>query len=309
MVLPSSQPRLAVAPVPLTAEHAWSLVRAVRDRIGQLPADEAVGLALGDGSELLTTSPSEGLITLDPGADAGWTPARAVVESEAAKLLDLYMPLCTGPRAATMTVGHLAQSLDGRVATVDGASQFISGTADLEHTHRLRALFDAVIVGACTVELDDPRLTTRLVEGPSPTRVVLDGRGRLGSDRQVFTDDGAPTVVVVSRGTQTVVRGPNVDVVEVDLEDGWMPIHGVVDALAEHGLRRLFIEGGGVTVSGFLRAKALDRLHVTVAPVLFGSGRPAIALPEIESLDEAIQLRCRHVPLGPDILFDCPLPR
>lgn len=307
MVLPSSQPRLTLASVPLSAECAWALIRAIRGRVGTELGN--VGVALDDAGELVITTVDEGLIALAPETESGWAPARASVESEAAKLLDLYIPLCTGPRAATMTVGHLAQSLDGRVATVDGASQFISGQADLEHTHRLRALFDAVIVGACTVELDDPRLTTRLVEGPSPTRVVLDGRGRLGADRRVFTDDGAPTVVVVSRGARPVQRGPNVDVVEVDLEDGWMPIRAVVAALAERGLRRLFIEGGGVTVSGFLRAKALDRLHVTVAPVLFGSGRPAIALPEIESLDEAIQLRCRHVPLGPDILFDCPLPR
>jgi riboflavin biosynthesis pyrimidine reductase len=96
-------------------------------------------------------------------------------------------------------------------------------------------------------------------------------------------------------------------VVEVETEEGLVPLPALREALAERGLSRLFIEGGGVTVSGFLRAQALDRLHVTVAPMIIGSGRPAFTLPEIGDLDEALRLECRHHALGPDILFDCPL--
>jgi riboflavin biosynthesis pyrimidine reductase len=88
-----------------------------------------------------------------------------------------------------------------------------------------------------------------------------------------------------------------------------MPIAALLAALRARGLARIFIEGGGVTVSRFLGARALDRLHVSVAPMILGSGSPAFALPPIDRLDEALSLRCRHFSLGPDLLFDCEFPR
>ena len=95
MVLPSSQPRLTLASVPLSAECAWSLIRAIRGRVGTDLG--SVGVALDGAGALVVTSVEEGLIALEPDAESGWAPARASVESEAAKLLDLYIPLCTGP--------------------------------------------------------------------------------------------------------------------------------------------------------------------------------------------------------------------
>src|SRR5665213_4178598 len=88
-----------------------------------------------------------------------------------AGLSPVYGPLLT---AEPLVLGRVAQSLDGRIASTSGASRWISGPDDIVHTHRLRALFDAVVVGARTVRADNPRLTTRAVEGPSPVRVVLD---------------------------------------------------------------------------------------------------------------------------------------
>ena len=98
-----------------------------------------------------------------------------------AALSPLYGPLLAAPTAADgcYVLGRIAQSLDGRIATASGASHWISGQEDIVHTHRLRALFDAVVVGAGTVRADDPQLTTREVEGPSPVRVVLDTDRRL----------------------------------------------------------------------------------------------------------------------------------
>ena len=77
--------------------------------------------------------------------------------------------------------------------------------------------------------------------------------------------------------------------------------------LAERGLRFVFIEGGGVTVSRFLQAGCLDRLQVTVAPLILGSGRPSFTLPEIDTIDGGLRPRSRHFVLGSDILFDCAL--
>jgi riboflavin-specific deaminase-like protein len=300
------------SPGELCPERAWALLLQLRKRLADGGVFAApVGVQLDAQGALVETAAHEGTIALRPDRGTAWSTARGSVLPDAARMLDLYLPLLVGTQhAAGFVAGHLAQSLDGRVATTGGVSQFISGEEDLVHTHRLRALFDAVVVGAKTVERDDPRLTTRLAEGPNPTRVILDPRGRLPADRRVFVDGEAPTVLVLGRGAHAEACGSaNVRCIEVDCREGWMPVVGVVEALADLGLRRLFIEGGGITVSGFLEARLLDRLHLTVAPVLLGSGRPSIALPAIECLEDATRVSCRHHQLGPDMLFDCSLPR
>jgi riboflavin-specific deaminase-like protein len=294
----------------MTPALAWELVLALRENLRTEGAmTQPTGLRLDENGQLVVGA-DDAWLSADPAADRSWRwPAsgRRRAEEAAVQILDLYMPLCLGKRADLMVAAHLAQSLDGRVATANGVSQFISDRPDLVHTHRMRALFDAVIVGACTVELDDPQLTTRHVDGPNPVRVVLDPRGRLEPKRRVFCDGQAPTVLVRSQGLPTF-ESEQVEVVELPTEDGVVPLPALRDALAARGLRRLFIEGGGVTVSGFLNAGGLDRLHVTVAPMIIGSGRPAFTLPEIGDLEEALRLDCTHHFLGPDILFDCPLP-
>jgi riboflavin-specific deaminase-like protein len=208
-----------------------------------------------------------------------------------------------------LVIGHLGQSLDGRVATPTGASQFITGREDVVHTHRLRALFDAVIVGVRTVELDDPQLTTRLVPGAHPTRVVLDPNAKLvGTRRRLLEEGAAPTLVFTSyaalpaqeqRGAVTWLASP--------CREGRLDLRALLATLRARALRRVFVEGGGVTVSGFLSAGLLDRLHVSVAPIILGSGAPAFALPPIDRLEEALQLSCSHHRLGRDVLFDCEL--
>jgi riboflavin-specific deaminase-like protein len=222
----------------------------------------------------------------------------------------LFGPLIgpPNPHDGMFVLGRLAQSLDGYIALPNGESHWITGEADIRHTHRLRALFDAVVVGAGTVAADDPRLTTRLVEGPSPVRVVIDPMGRLGGDRQVFRD-GPETLVIhgpaaLNRkdlGQATVLRLP---AGQTGLAPG-----DILTMLRARGLNRIFIEGGGVTVSRFLVAGALDRLHVTVAAIVMGAGIPGFALSEPRSLAEARRFRWHAHAVGADILLDIPLER
>jgi riboflavin-specific deaminase-like protein len=226
-----------------------------------------------------------------------------------AALSPLYGPVLATPVAGDCYVlGRLAQSLDGRIATAGGLSHWISGQDDIVHTHRLRALFDAVVIGAGTVRADDPQLTTREVEGPSPVRVVLDTDRRLDARYRVFRE--APETLLLCAadapgddtvGTASVLRLPRA-------REG-LDIGAVLATLAARGLRRIFVEGGGITVSRFLAAGALDRLHVTVAPLLIGSGIPAFTLPEATSLTEGLRLDWSVHRLGADLLFDIPLAR
>jgi riboflavin-specific deaminase-like protein len=303
----------------LDLERAWSLLCGLAERACRgRPLDQTVGLRLdadGGAAEVAADSP-DAIIVARPGTPSGWSwpdqsgpdvreraGGRRLVET----LLDIYMPLCIGASSSGMVVGHLAQSLDGRIATESGASQFISGQADLEHAHRMRALFDAVVVGAGTVEKDDPRLTTRLVPGTHPTRVVIDPQRRLGAHHSIFQDGEAPTLLVCASGAAGGQHG-RAEVVPIARDEaGGLPVGAILDALRARGLGRIFIEGGGVTLSRFLAAGALDRLHVAVAPCILGSGRAAFSLPIIEQLSDAIAFECRHFALGPDILFDCAL--
>ena len=277
---------------------AWALVRAAVPRAVLEPGPRRVA------------SPTRPELWLELSESGGWE--ASVPPTPAAKdLLDLYVPLIRGP---DFVIGQLGQSLDGHIATVSGKSRYITGPEDICRLHRLRALVDAVVVGASAVALDDPGLTVREVEGENPVRVVLDPDGRLGRDRQVFSDPAARTLVVRRASTPTTPswaqgddpQAPEVLNLPTSGPGGFEP--GVVlEALRARGLRRVLVEGGGVTVSRFLEAGLLDRLHLTVAPILMGSGRPGITLPPIETPDQSLRARCRHVPLGDDLLFDLDL--
>ena len=241
-------------------------------------------------------------------APAGWADAISSDDPHRA-LIDLYLPICDASRARPITVGHLGQSLDGFITTHEGESQWVTGPENLLHMHRMRALSDAVLVGPGTVAADDPQLTTRLVEGPNPLRVVLDPARGLEPRYRVFTDGAAETLYLCARSL--VKPGERnlgcAQVVGVDDDDGGIDLPAVVMLLRARGCVRIFIEGGGVTMSMFLAANLLDRLHIAVAPLLIGDGRPAIRLPARAALGDCHRPKHRVFRMGGDILFDCDL--
>ncbi len=224
---------------------------------------------------------------------------------EARDVFDLYLPLQVRDR---FVIGQMGQSLDGRIATVAGNSQFLTGPADIRRLHRLRALVDAVVVGASTVAADDPRLTVREAEGDDPVRVVIDPNDRLDPAHTVFTDGAAPTIVLHRSANDHGPSAASGEVIELpaDGPQGFDP-PAVLSLLRDRGLQRVLVEGGGITVSRFLQAGALDRLHVTVAPVLLGSGCRGFTLDPIVALDEALRPPARRFNLGDDVVFDLDL--
>jgi riboflavin-specific deaminase-like protein len=240
---------------------------------------------------------------------AGAHLAQRAQDPAADALFELYAPLLRHA-PAPLIVGHLGQSLDGFIATDSGDSRFVTGRENILHLHRMRALFDAVIVGAGTVAADDPQLTTREVRGPNPLRVVLDPQRRLGATQRLFTDGAAPTWLVCQRSARpnaAAPRGPGVEVLELDDRDGEFDLPALVALLQARGLSRLFVEGGGRTVSSFLRAGLLTRLQVTVAPLLIGAGRPSMRLPGSATLAECLRAPHRIYRMGPDLMVELDL--
>jgi riboflavin-specific deaminase-like protein len=204
-------------------------------------------------------------------------------------------------------VAQIGQSLDGRVATASGDSKYINGAAALDHLHRVRAHVDAVVVGVGTVAADDPQLTVRRVGGRSPARVVIDPRGRMPAGGQWLADDGARRCLVRAEGRDAPTPA-GVETIDLACDGAHLCPRAIVSALGLRGFARILVEGGPATISRFLEAGALDRLHVLVAPVLIGSGRAALDLAPIASLAEALRPACSVYPLsGGEVLFDCDL--
>jgi riboflavin-specific deaminase-like protein len=210
------------------------------------------------------------------------------------------------PSSGAVVVAQLGQTLDGRIATVTGASKYISGREALRHLHRLRATVDAVIVGVGTLIADDPMLTTRMVSGASPTRVIIDPSGRVPADARVLHDGAAPVLLVTRPDVETP---PGVERLSLPADaSGSIDPASIVEALAARGLRRILVEGGAETVSRFLDAGAVDQLHVLVAPVILGSGKAGLSMRPIDRLDEALRpLTEVHLFSDGDVLFTCAL--
>jgi riboflavin-specific deaminase-like protein len=219
---------------------------------------------------------------------------------------ELFGPLRSGGMDGLVTVGQIGQSLDGRVATESGHSHYINGAEGLAHLHRLRALVDAVTIGIGTALADDPLLTVRRVSGPQPARVVIDPSGRLPADARLLARDGVRRLVMTGAGVRPPLP-PDVEIVELPRTEGQIAPAAILAALAERGLRRVLVEGGADTVSRFLAAGCLDRLHVMVAPIILGSGRAGFTLPPIERADQALRAPMHVHRLGDDVLFDCDL--
>lgn len=214
---------------------------------------------------------------------------------------ELYAPVAVRDGRPRL-VAQIGQSLDGRVATVSGDARDVSGPDGLVHLHRIRALVDAVVVGVRTALHDQPRLTVRLVSGPNPARVVIDPQGRLPDDAPVLVADGARRVVIQSVERP---RPEGVEVIRLPGRAGWIRTADIATALAAEGLGNALIEGGGISIAGFLDAGLLDRLHIAVAPLIIGAGPSSLTTAPVERLSQARRPETRVYALGSDILFDC----
>ena len=237
---------------------------------------------------------------------SGWTPEGGWTAAARA-LFALYLPLLSIDAGRGFLVAHLGQSIDGRIATRAGDSQALNCEANLVHLHRLRALSDAVLIGRGTACHDDPRLTTRRVEGANAMRVVIDPELRLPVDLRIFTDGQAATLVVCAQPQAARARrrlGPDRVVAVVPGPDGRLSPPVIRAALGERGLAAVFVEGGGVTVSRFIDSGCADRLHVAVAPVLAGVGREGLQLAGSARMRDNLRPPCRLFRMGGDVLWD-----
>lgn len=241
----------------------------------------------------------------EPAFAAGLARLRAAAPH--GSLLHAYADLLAAIAAGPLTLAQLGQTLDGRIATAAGHSHYVNGPAALDHLHRLRALSDAVIIGAGTALADDPQLTVRRVAGGSPVPVVIDPHRRLPPAARLL-HGARPALIITTAQAAAAAAAPPLPaparLLALPDADGRLDPALITAALRGQGLRTLLVEGGSLTVSRFLEAGVLDRLHLMVAPLLLGSGRPALVLPAVERIGEAVRLDARLYRLGEDWLID-----
>ncbi|RMG11219.1 MAG: bifunctional diaminohydroxyphosphoribosylaminopyrimidine deaminase/5-amino-6-(5-phosphoribosylamino)uracil reductase RibD [Deltaproteobacteria bacterium] len=207
-----------------------------------------------------------------------------------------------------------AMTLDGRIATATGDSQWISCEASRKRAHRWRDELDAILVGAGTVRHDDPRLTTRRSDRPGrdPVRVILDGRLSTDPQAQIYgLDSEAPTLLVVPVGTPAEAvapyqRGPT-EILEVEGAEGRVEIPALLRALGDRGLMSVLVEGGARVHGAFLASGLADELRLFLAPKLLGAGPAWLDLAPFgapEAVRDALRTGALSVePVGDDLLI------
>ncbi|MGA0565004.1 RibD family protein [Ancylobacter sp. VNQ12] len=219
-------------------------------------------------------------------------------------LAALYEPIhrhCGAP----FVIAQLGQSLDGRIATPTGKSRDINGCSGMDHLHRLRAIVDVVVVGVGTVLADDPQLTTRRVPGRSPARAVIDRAGRSSRDSKWLQADGCDRIVF----SENAEGWPNaVERISTEHDPDIFEPARLIAALAARGHRTVLVEGGASTVSRFIDAGMVDRLHICLSPIILGSGQAGLNLRPIDELGDALRPTARPYLLDDgNILYDCDL--
>lgn len=206
----------------------------------------------------------------------------------------------------------LAVSLDGRIGTHSGDSKWITSSVARMRGHLLRAQHDAVMIGSNTALQDDPDLTCRLPGLPKrqPVRIILDGRLRLSlTSKAVVTARQTPTWIMTREDVDVARREAfedcGVEVIAVEPDDAGFPdLVLALAVLAERGLTRILVEGGGKLAASLIRADLVDRMIWFRAPsVIGGDGLPGIAAFGIDTVAEAPRWRrARADILGDDLL-------
>lgn len=191
-------------------------------------------------------------------------------------MFQIFLPIVCSSKK-NQYIAHIAQSLDGFIATESGESKYISDKINIEHIHRLRAISDIIIVGANTYLEDMPRLTTRLAEGSNPDIYVFD-----------------PKKIIKKKDIKSKIILLNTDLKPLE------------NAYSEKNKTIVYIEGGGKTISYFLKKNILNRVHVCLCPIILGGGRSSF-IDNITKLSAVKSYNPNHYKMGNDILFDIPI--
>ena len=230
-------------------------------------------------------------------------------EEEARTIVEAYVKFVeTGLPMVTV---KFAASLDGRLATRTGESQWITGDESLRFAHKLRATNDAIMVGINTVLADDSRLTARdSSDEPlerQPLRVVVDSRGRMPPGAKMLGEPGRTMVAVgnVDDAARERIEGAGAEIVQVPSSNGHVDLTGLMKHLGERDVTSVMVEGGGTLIGALFDKGLVDKVVACIAPtVIGGKDAPSAVMGlGVEHLSDAFRLQRVEVePLGRDVM-------
>lgn len=215
-----------------------------------------------------------------------------VLEDAARQLNEVHFKFIT--TGLPFVIIKVAQSWDGRLATLTGDSQWISGEKARRFAHLLRSRVDAVLVGRDTVAADNPRLTVRLVKGNNPYRIVLDSVGRVLPQSRLVKEnqDGKTIWTRAKNGQATIDAMKGVKIWELPAgENGWIDLPAFLRQAGREEITSLLVEGGSRVVTSFLRQQLADKIYFCFGPLILGEGKDTVGDLNVRRLSEGIRLR------------------
>lgn len=218
-----------------------------------------------------------------------------ILKEEAIKLNEKYFFYIKNKRPFIHL--KIAQSLDGRIATINGNSKWITNQNALRKVHQWRSEYDAVLVGINTVLKDNPSLTVRLVEGRNPFRILLDDQLQVPLDSHLVTDQEKHKTIIFTlksendpKAEKLVKRGIKIFHLESD-QQKFTDLNKVLEILSNEKIISILVEGGGEIFTSFIKQRLFDKISFFIAPMMIGAGIQSIGDLGIESLGDAIKLK------------------
>lgn len=203
-----------------------------------------------------------------------------------------------------------AQTLDGKIASSDRSSKWISSPESLKFAHKLRASNDAILVGIGTILSDDSKLTTRLVRGKNPTRIIIDRKLRVPVKAQVLSlPEKNKTIIfttkVASKHKIDRITKKGIEIIVLPAKKrGDIDLRHIIRILYKKGIRRILVEGGSRTITSFIREKLADRLVSVISPKIIGKGVSFAGDLGITNINKSLELKPGKVKKsGKDIIY------
>ena len=193
-------------------------------------------------------------------------------------------------------IGQIGQSLDGKIALLNGNSHYINDKNSISYLHSLRSICDAVVVGVNTIRKDDPLLTTRAIKGPNPQRIIIDPSLKLTNKYKVFKD-GMPNIIFTH--SKLNKKFNNTQIYKLPERNFTNLIYQNINRL---GYKLVLVEGGSKTISKFLENKLLNIMQFIIAPTIIGSGINSINIEPITNLKNVIRTKNNIYKFGKEII-------
>ena len=219
------------------------------------------------------------------------------------QLLVGYLPYALLPHFSMkmgkcFAITHFAQTLDGKIASASGNSEWIGNDENRIHAHKMRALCDGIMVGAGTLKSDNPELNVRMVKGKNPIKIVVGG-DKLNLQNYKAVDQN--TIILCEKQTK---YGSKDHPFSLNTSNGIYRPGDLLKFLYHKGLHSVYIEGGSYTTSVFLKYRVIDQVQVHITPKILGSGISGFQFDGLNHVQDAIEFcSYRFVPIGSHMMF------